>query len=113
MSASGFIGALKSTGYDKKINPSALQWMFHLESRRVKALLRWMCQNLSEDNVVTASEREDFEKIPEGKVLDDSELEEAFGLMESEAQDSIDSLGQDLKRLDSEIADEKSRLDSL
>ncbi|KAH9489462.1 hypothetical protein Btru_046280 [Bulinus truncatus] len=82
MNVQNFIDTLKRIGYPNSdsLDPNSLEWA--LENEATLPFLKWFCDNINEENVLSTEEMEEYKTIENsGTVLKGADLEEALHLL--------------------------------
>ncbi|XP_059173797.1 HAUS augmin-like complex subunit 3 [Physella acuta] len=114
MSSHQFIETLKRIGYpgSNALDPLALEWAF--ENPSTLPFLEWFCNNISEDNVLTKEELEEYKEIEEsGMVLSGPYLEEALKALGTDDSQKIKDIDEDIDHLKETLARTKLQKETL
>eukprot|EP00058_Branchiostoma_floridae_P018422 XP_002603911.1 hypothetical protein BRAFLDRAFT_131250 [Branchiostoma floridae] len=106
MSGRQFLETLKQIGYPKShdYQPDDFDWLF--ESEAATPFLRWFCENVGPDNVLTEEELQKFEELQlsGAPILEGRQLEEALQSMPREEKTmSAEQLREEVSRLEEEL----------
>uniref|UniRef100_A0A2C9KZC6 HAUS augmin-like complex subunit 3 N-terminal domain-containing protein n=1 Tax=Biomphalaria glabrata TaxID=6526 RepID=A0A2C9KZC6_BIOGL len=115
MSAQSFIDTLKRIGYPKAaaLDPNSFEWAF--ENETTFPFLKWICDNISEENVLSSEELRDYEAIQNnGITLKGAELEEALNLLVVEDEEnSVKTVEEDEEHVKNSLLKAKAQKEIL